>query len=147
LLRVGARPVDDVMELMRQNASQSTPEKQVATSTCGGRKRTSDAVAFYIGEGDDRTIRDVSVGQGDRVGGKRWGKGLRLTGSVERNDHDTGKRIRRRDFAETPPVQIDSGIAHEVLEFPFHFVDGRLRMLSIELKDEGDRASCEGSAG
>jgi hypothetical protein len=66
---------------------------------------------------------------------------------VEGNNHDARKRIGRRNLVEAPPVQIDSGTAHEVLEFPFHFVHGRLRMLGVELKDEGNRASREGGAG
>src|SRR5271169_836317 len=131
------------MEFVCQDTSESTSEKQVAAGSGCGCERTSDAVAFHISERDDRTIRDMSVSQHDGVGGQRRRPGLGLAGSVKSDDHDAWKRIRRGDLVEGPPVQFDSGIAHEVLEFPFHFVHGRLRMLGFELKDEGYRARRE----
>jgi hypothetical protein len=66
---------------------------------------------------------------------------------VEGNNHDTWKGILRGDLVEAPPAQFDSGRTHEVLEFPFHFIHGRLRVLGFKLKDEGHRASREGGAG
>jgi len=65
---------------------------------------------------------------------------------VEGDDYDARKGIRRGDLVKTTPAQFHSGRPHEALELPLHFVHGRLRVLGVELKDKGDRASRERGA-
>jgi len=134
------------MEFVPQDASQSTPEQKFTAGSGSGVQRTADGVAFHLRERDNRTIRDVSEGQGGRFG-ESGGQGGQGAGSVELNNHHAGEGIRCGDIFEVPPGQFDPGTSHEILEFPFHFVDGGLRMVGFELKDKRYPCRREGGPG
>jgi hypothetical protein len=144
---VGARSLEDVMKFVPQNPSQSAPEKKIAAGSGSRCERAAKAVAFNVGKWDHGSVRDVSVGQGDGFAGQRRRKGLRGASAMESDNHDAGEGIRGGDLVEASPVQFDTGTSHEVLEFPFHFVDGGLRVLGFELKDERYPRRREGGAG
>jgi len=89
-----ARPVDDVMESMRQYASQGAAEQQVADiSRLGMRRteRTAPVVAFHAGEGNDLGVGEVGSRHGNGFAGQRRRERFHLAASVESHNHRAGK--------------------------------------------------------
>src|SRR6266446_8457387 len=102
-----ARPVDDVMQFMRQYASHGASEQQVARiSRLGMRRteRTANVVAFHVGEWNDTAVGEVGGRQGNGLAGEGGRERIHLAASMEGHNHHAGKGVRSGELVDTPPV-------------------------------------------
>ena len=112
---VGSRAADDVMQLMRNDASDGPAEQQIVSRRVTNLRRgqrVANAVALDISERDHVTVRNVRVGESHGLAGQRSCVSCRLAISMKFDHDQAGKRIRRGKLIELAPVQFHSGASH-----------------------------------
>src|SRR4029077_9249283 len=106
MLAVSAGAIDNMMQFMCQDASQSTPQQHVAIRaefSVGRAERAADMVAFHFGERNDFAAGYVRIPEGNGLAGQRRRQGVHLAASVECDYDDARERIRGGEFASAPP--------------------------------------------